>query len=643
MVEEKQKSDPEQKLSFYDVQVHVNDGKIKKTLHRKILQFFAIIFVFCICTTTAGASSYINSTNSTADDGNPIVKPDTAYNTSGTRYIPADNGLAGTTGLTDGNETNSTMQPEISPLPQETIIPLPTTVLPEKPVANTTPVPEETPNTTTQSPTQHIIAAVQTANQSALLVPGTPASLMEGSTSDPAGAPQLIPNEVVNGTISNLTEWDPYLIPAEAGDQILLRLRTSWRQYPELRLYAPNGTLIRSVSSYPSSDSVELSALLPNTGTYSLLVGDREGDDTGTYWLYFQETSDPAGALQLIPNEVVNGTISNLTEWDPYLLEGEVGDQILLRVRTSWSRYPELRLYAPNGTLIRSASSYPSSDSVELSTVLPNTGTYSLLVGDREGDDTGDYELSLSLTRLIPLFINQPYNASISQNRWQYYSISVLEDEELLVKIKPSSSTSSLEVYGAYERIPTESDCDFVQKVKNPDGDYDLLIAPTQTGSYTVGIYSKSSSASTDYTITATLGGRYISNIYPRILTNTSRSTLQVYGLGLADGMQIELRNATMSTILANQVILSSPTTLVSFLDLSGERCGLYDLALIWPDHSERVLHSVITVAEKPQGMLDRYPEVNVPAHTTQSYQINVPGGQNLFVTLQKTAGWNGK
>jgi hypothetical protein len=87
--------------------------------------------------------------------------------------------------------------------------------------------------------------------------------------------------QVVSRTLSVAGDVNNYTFAGTAGDQILLRLRTSRGGYPELRLYLPNGTLFRTVSSNPFSYSVELSAQLPDTGTYSLLVGDREGDENG--------------------------------------------------------------------------------------------------------------------------------------------------------------------------------------------------------------------------------------------------------------------------------------------------------------------------------------------------------------------------
>ncbi len=168
-------------------------------------------------------------------------------------------------------------------------------------------------------------------------------------------------------------------------------MKTSWWTYGQFRLYAPNGTLIASPSGY---DGTELSTTLSDTGTYTLLAGDLEGDNTGTFDLYLQRTKNPAGPILISYGDYVNGTIAQRALFATYAFSGTAGDPVYIRLKTSWWTYGQFKLYAPNGTLIASPSGY---DGTELSTTLTDTGTYTLLAGDLEGDNTGTFDLYLQL------------------------------------------------------------------------------------------------------------------------------------------------------------------------------------------------------------------------------------------------------
>jgi hypothetical protein len=193
----------------------------------------------------------------------------------------------------------------------------------------------------------------------------------------------------VNGTISTPTVWDTYTFNGNYGDPVYLRLKTSWHGYGQLKLYAPNGALIAS----PSGEwGTELTKILPATGSYTLLVGDDNGDDTGTYDLYLQRTRNPAYPVLIHYGDYITGTIAHPAVYRTYTLNGTFGDTAYFRLNTSWHGYGQLKLYAPNGALIAS----PSGEwGTELTKILPATGNYTLLVGDNGGDDTGTYNLFL--------------------------------------------------------------------------------------------------------------------------------------------------------------------------------------------------------------------------------------------------------
>ena len=197
-----------------------------------------------------------------------------------------------------------------------------------------------------------------------------------------------------------------------SSDPIYIRLKTNWSYNGQVKLYAPNGTLLASPSGYQGT---ELYPILPETGTYTLLVGDLEGDNTGSYDLYLQWTQDPANPIPITYGDYINGTITHPALYSTYTFNGTSSDPIYIRLKTNWSYSGHVKLYAPNGTLLASPSGYQGTD---LSPILPVTGTYTLLVGDLEGDNTGSYDLYLQRTKdpanPIPITYGRYINGTIT-------------------------------------------------------------------------------------------------------------------------------------------------------------------------------------------------------------------------------------
>jgi len=101
-----------------------------------------------------------------------------------------------------------------------------------------------------------------------------------------SAAPTLISyGDYVNGTISTPALWNTYTFSGTSGDSAYARLKTSWLASGQIMLYAPDGTLLASPMG---GNGVDVTQILPVTGMYTLLVGDANGDETGTYDLYLQ-------------------------------------------------------------------------------------------------------------------------------------------------------------------------------------------------------------------------------------------------------------------------------------------------------------------------------------------------------------------
>ena len=193
--------------------------------------------------------------------------------------------------------------------------------------------------------------------------------------------------EIVYTSIGSETEMDTYTFSANAGDSVVIRMKSTWYDYPEIRLYAPNGSLI---SRDYEVDSSEITKTLSHTGGYNIVVEDHDGDDAGNYTLFVQRLNNPGATTLIKSGETKPASIDSETEMDAYTFSANAGDSVVIRMKSTWYDYPEIRLYAPNGSLI---SRDYEVDSSEITKTLSHTGKYTLIAEDHDGDDTGNYSL----------------------------------------------------------------------------------------------------------------------------------------------------------------------------------------------------------------------------------------------------------
>ena len=144
-----------------------------------------------------------------------------------------------------------------------------------------------------------------------------------------------------SASINLASEMDTYTFSANSGDKILIRMDSSWANGPELRLYAPNGTQI----NYASGNgwccnyiySSEITQTLPANGVYTILAGDYEGHDTGSYGIYIQRTNNPGNANPIGFGETKSAYINSTAEMDTYTFSACSGKSILIRMQSSWA------------------------------------------------------------------------------------------------------------------------------------------------------------------------------------------------------------------------------------------------------------------------------------------------------------------
>jgi uncharacterized protein (TIGR03437 family) len=228
-------------------------------------------------------------------------------------------------------------------------------------------------------------------------------------TNNPAGAAALPFGQTQTAMIGSVAQSNSYAFSASANDVIDFTMAaTSGTLSPKVRLYNPDGTLLKSANPggcYGST--IEMNTVqLPATGSYTVLVGDCGDTGTGAYGLYAQRTNNPAGAAVLtFGGQTLTGTIGSAAQRNSYTFSGSANDVLdFTMTSTKGALSPKLRVYNPAGTQIGSANPggcYGST--IELNNVkLPATGTYTVLVGDCGDTNTGNYNLSSQCFGVCP-------------------------------------------------------------------------------------------------------------------------------------------------------------------------------------------------------------------------------------------------
>lgn len=220
-------------------------------------------------------------------------------------------------------------------------------------------------------------------------VPGTQAADTEGG--------QITSGQSRTGSIS-AGDLDIYRFTASAGDRITVVMGETADSLldPQVDLYAPDGRLA-ATNWGVFGTAVDHGATV--TGTYYIVAGDLDGNDTGRYGLSLAkvpgpQASDPEGG-SIADGQTRRGTIA-AGDLDVFTFSAVSGDSITLAMGETADSLldPQIDLYAPDGTLVRSNWGVFGTTVDYRAT---QTGTHYAVARDLDGNDSGPYNLTLAL------------------------------------------------------------------------------------------------------------------------------------------------------------------------------------------------------------------------------------------------------
>lgn len=276
---------------------------------------------------------------------------------------------------------------------------------------------------------------------------------------DAANAGVLINGANQTGIIFSNTVADSYTFTANTGDSINLRLGTT-NFFGRLQLFGPNAALLEAVGNYPVNDDL-IAYTATNSGTFTVLVSSAVTGNSGTYALHLAQVpeafvvpdGDEGGAMANGGN--YTGTIT-LGDLDMFTFTAKTGDSINLRLGTT-NFSGSLQLFGPNGALLEAVGGYPVKDDL-IAYTATNSGTFTVLVSDAYGGETGTY--ALHLAQIPEAFIvpagdqggamtnGGNYTGTITLGDLDMYACTACKGDVINLELKTTNFFGKVQLYG---------------------------------------------------------------------------------------------------------------------------------------------------------------------------------------------------
>lgn len=220
-------------------------------------------------------------------------------------------------------------------------------------------------------------------------------------TAAPATAQHALePGQSVDGHIDTAQARDSYTFDAEAGDTVALAVGLNDPSQsdlqPRLAVFDPNGTELDSASGRAGTG---LRLRIRRSGTHAVVVHDRHSRHTGRYRLVLLRAPDPSAtddrSSYLVSGEPQEAELPH-GGIHMYRYEAQAGDRLhvaMAETEEDSPLNPSLTIVDPHGRPL--GASHGFRGTVQ-SWRAVHSGTYYILAGDRNRDESGPYRLTLA-------------------------------------------------------------------------------------------------------------------------------------------------------------------------------------------------------------------------------------------------------
>jgi len=195
--------------------------------------------------------------------------------------------------------------------------------------------------------------------------------------------------------ITMATEVHGYSLEMARGDVAIIRVNcvSGWLS-PVLVLINSSGTQIARAGTPGTAGAEIVTPAISASGGYTILVYDFSGAGRGAYNLSVQCVNRPANPISLVYDGVRRDTLIYMSQMKTYQFAGEKGDVVSIEmIAIDQHIDPHLRLFDPQGGVI--IGDVDDSFALISGITLADSGKYTIVATDYEGNDLGEYFLVL--------------------------------------------------------------------------------------------------------------------------------------------------------------------------------------------------------------------------------------------------------
>ena len=182
-------------------------------------------------------------------------------------------------------------------------------------------------------------------------------------------------------------ETDCYRYTGAAGARVRVRVIGSGALVPRMEMLRAAGTTLCSGRDFTTK---ALTCVLDESGAARFLVGDTSGKLAGGYTLLVKRLNSPVGCAPIaFGTAPLTGSIDAAAELDCFTFGAAAGDRVRFdAARTSGTLSFPVEVLRPNGSTAGIFCTFNEC-------VLDTAGTYTALIGDSTGSETGGYALGV--------------------------------------------------------------------------------------------------------------------------------------------------------------------------------------------------------------------------------------------------------
>jgi hypothetical protein len=268
-------------------------------------------------------------------------------------------------------------------------------------------------------------------------------------TNNPSGPVSITFGDTLAGSILSPAQNDTYAFSGNANDVVFVRMSAS-SFFAHVEVYKSDGTTL--CESDGNSKKAEVNCTLPVTGTYAILVGANDGINAGDYHLYIQRLNNPFNSPSISYGQTVASAITAPAEMDTFYFSGDAGDLLVAKMGATSAVYTYLNVFNPDGTKLCGAYNALDGNHVELDCTLTSTGIHTILAGDHDAVDSGEYDVYIQRLKnpgnAVALDFGTMHSDSISTPvDTDTFSFDAVANDRILARISSTSSAFGPRMY----------------------------------------------------------------------------------------------------------------------------------------------------------------------------------------------------